>query len=128
MPEIPFGLSFDQNDDGFVLRRKEADGSVVAITMAPEELVGFRTTVALWLDRRMSQARVESGSVQPIVVHPIAQVRLVSDALEENALMTVAAPSGEQMTLSFPPGVADYIVAELPNLLATIRRARPARQ
>src|SRR5262249_1098192 len=128
MAEIPVGLSFDQDEEGFILRNKSADGSVTAIKVSAQELFGLKAQISLWIDRRMSGFRVESGSVQPIVVYPVAQVRLLPDAVQENVLLTVAAPSGEQMTLSFPLPVADRIAVELPDVLARMRVAKPKKQ
>ena len=128
MPEIPFGFSFDQNDEGFVLRSKQADGTVTSIAMSAEDLAGFRTTVALWLDRRMSSALAASGSVRPIAVHRIAQVQVFPDALQQNVLLTVMAPSGEHMTLELPPLVAQHLADAIPALLAQMSAAKPPRQ
>ncbi len=128
MPDIPLGLTFEEDSDGFILRRKTPDGAVATIKMSSEELHGLRAQISLWSDRTISRSQVESGSVQAIVAHPIAQVRLLPDALQQNVLLTVAAASGEQMTLSFPLPVADCIAAELSPLLATMRTAQPAKQ
>ena len=59
------------------------------------------------------------------MAHPIARVRALPDALQENILLTVEAPSGEQMTLSFTPAVADYIVSEVGRVRDELRPDRP---
>jgi hypothetical protein len=128
MTEIPLGLSFVEDDEGFTLQQKRADGAVAAIRMSLGEVTSLKATISLWIDRMMSRYQVGSGEVQPIVAHPIAQVRLLPDAVQENVLLTVAAPSGEQVTFSFPLTVADCIVAELPNLVAAMRAAKPMKQ
>ena len=76
----------------------------------------------------MSQFQVAAGPVQPIVAHPVARVRLMPDAVQENILLTVEAPSGEQMTLSFPSLVADRIAGDLIDLVAKMRAANPIKQ
>jgi hypothetical protein len=128
MPEVPFGLSFDQSDDGFILRRKNADGNIVAITISRDELFGLKATMSLWSDRMIQASQAESGSVHALVAHPIARVRLIADAVRENILATVEAPSGEQMTLSLSKPVAEYIATELPAVLASLRADRPLKQ
>jgi len=128
MAEIPLGFSFDADDDGFILRSKSADGAVVTIRMSAENVFAFKAATALWTDRRMSEYRVASGLVQPIVAHQIAQIRLRPDAVQENALLTVRGPSGGEMTLSFPLPVADCIAAEFPSLLANMRAVKPTKQ
>lgn len=121
MSEIPPGISFDETDNGFVLRHKSADGEVVSIPISRDEFFGLKTTISPWSDRMLQASRAASGSVQTIVAHPIVRVRALPDALQENVLLTVEAPSGEQMTLSFLPAVADYIVAEVGRVRDELR-------
>lgn len=128
MPEIPLGLSLDRDDSGFVLRRKEVDGDIAAFNFSEEEFWALKDTIALWSDRILSQRQVGSGGVQPIIAHPVAQVRLLPDAVQANILLTVAAPSGEQMTLELPPHVATYIAEEIPGVLREMGAGNPTRQ
>jgi len=128
MPEIPLGFSLDEDDDGFILHYKNADGSVTTIKMSPADLHALKAAIDLWSDRRMSQYRVENGSVQPIVVYPVSQARVLPDLLKANVLLTVAAPSGQQMTLSFPLGLADALVVPLSDLVAEIQMENPIKQ
>jgi hypothetical protein len=128
MPEIPLGFSLDADDDGFILRQKDANGAVTEIKMSAADLHGLKATIDLWSDRRMSQFQVGAGPVQPIVAHPVARVRLMPDAVQENILLTVEAPSGEQMTLSFPLLVADRIAGDLIDLVAKMMAANPIKQ
>jgi hypothetical protein len=66
MSEIPLGFSFNEDEEGFILRTKSADGTVTTIRMSEGELLGFKTQIAFWFDRKMSAIRANSGSVQPI--------------------------------------------------------------
>ncbi len=129
MPEIPLGFSLDEDEDGLIFRRKDNDGMVTAIKLSAQDIFGLKASIDLWSDRKMSEYQGGSGlGVKPIVVYPVAQVRLLPDALQANVLLSVAAPSGQQMTLSFPLPVADHIAAELPGLLAKMRSANPVKQ
>jgi hypothetical protein len=128
MTEIPLGISFDETDDGFVLRRKSADGHMDAIAIQRDEFFGLKATIDLWSDRMVQASQAESGSVHALIAHPIARVRLIPDAVRENVLATVEAPSGEQMTLSLAKSVAQYIATELPNVLSEMNADRPIRQ
>jgi hypothetical protein len=128
MTETPLGLSLDMDDTGFVLRRKESNGDTITVNFSEQEFWGLKATIELWTDRLMSARQVESGSVQPIVAHPVAQVRLHLDAVQANILLTVAAPSGEQMTLELPPHVAQHLVDEVPPLLAQMSAAKSTKQ
>ncbi len=125
MSEIPLGLSFDRDDEGFILRRKDDGGSVTTFRISEDEFPGLKTTISLWMDRMIQASQAATGSVQAVIAHPIGRVRAFSDALQENVLLMVEAPSGEQMTLSFPPTVADYIVAEVGRVRDELRPDRP---
>ena len=121
MVEIPIGFSFDESEDGFVIRKKTADGAVTEIKMEPKDLYGLKTAIDLWTDRRMSTFRAASGSVHPVVVQQIAKVGLWPDAVGENVLLKVEAPSGGKMTLSVPLAEADTFAFFLPRVLARMR-------
>lgn len=122
---MPAGISFEESDNGFVLRHKDADGKVVSIPISYEEFFGPKTTISLWSDRMIQASQEAAGSVQAIVAHPIARVQALPDALQANVLLTVEAPSGEQMTLSFPPTVADFIVSEVGRVRSELPQSGP---
>jgi hypothetical protein len=128
MSEIPLGLTFDRDDEGFILRRKDNDGSIATFRISEDEFPGLKATISLWMDRMIQASQAVSGSVQAVVAHPVARVRALPDALQENVLLTVEAPSGEQMTLSFPPAIADYIVSEVGRVRDELRpdRSKPS--
>lgn len=128
MPEIPLGISLVQDDNGFILRRKQANGDIAAINLTEEDFWGLKGTIGLWSDRILSQRQAGSAGVVVIVTHPVAQVRVLPDAMRANILLTVAAPSGEQMTLEFPPHVAKYIADEIPSVLREMDAGNPTRQ
>jgi hypothetical protein len=69
------------------------------------------------------------GEARPIVVHPVAKAGLWPDAVGENVLLTVEAPSSGQMTLSLPLPEAERMALALPELLAQMRAAaKPTKQ
>lgn len=120
VPEIPPGFSFAETDDGFILYRKELDGTCVSIPLSSGDLWGLKANIDLWADRILSHAQPISGSARAIVSHPVGGVEIAMDALAENLLLTLFAPTGERMTFSLPVSVADYLAAEIPS---TLRRA-----
>jgi hypothetical protein len=124
MTEAPFGLSFTEVDEGFILRRKERDGTDVSIPLSTEEVIGLKSTVDLWADRILLHAQAKSGSVRALVAHPVGEVELDTDALQENLLLTLAAPTGQRTTFSVPPAIATYIADEIRPILATMRAER----
>jgi hypothetical protein len=125
--DIPEGLSFDQDDLGFVLREKKGS-AMTAIHFSEAEFWGLKGTIARWSDRILAQAQAKSGAVQVVVAHPIAQIRAMPDAMRQNVLATLAAPSGEQTTFQFPPDVADALSFQISAVLRDISQDRPVRQ
>ena len=59
MPKIPLGLSFDEDDDGYIIRQKAADGAVTEIRFKRNDLHVLKATIGLWSDRILSQYQVE---------------------------------------------------------------------
>jgi len=116
MLEIPLGISLVQDETGFILHRKQANGDISAINLTEEEFWELRGAIGL-LSRRIVSQRQAGTGIKPIIAHPVAQVRVLADAMRVTVLLTVAAPSGEQMTLELPPHVAKYIADEVPDIL-----------
>jgi hypothetical protein len=123
IPEIPLGISLVQDDTGFILHRKQADGDISAINLTEEEFWELRGAIGLLSRRIVSQRQAASSGIKPIIVHPVAQVRVLPDAMRVTILLTVAAPSGEQLTLELPPHVAKYIADEVPGILREMSTA-----
>jgi hypothetical protein len=73
------------------------------------DVLRLAQTIAIWQDQILSDYQAESGGVEPIFVVPVAQVRVASDALKENILLTTVARSGHQTILSLPLPIADHI-------------------
>jgi hypothetical protein len=126
MADIPIGFSLAEIDDGFILYEKKPDGTVTEIRMTAADLQGLKATIDLWQDRKISEARVGAGSVQPLVAYQIARIALNTDALEANVVMTVEAPTGRQMHLLLPFPLADWLAAELARFLAGL--SHPTKQ
>jgi hypothetical protein len=125
MTEIPQGFSFEETDDGYILRRNLA-GEITELRMKPEEFDALKTAIDLWKDRRLSGYQVAGGEVLPIVVHPVSEAVLWPDAMNAHVLLNAVAPSGGHITLSFPPSVASLMAEALPEVLAKI--ANPTKQ
>jgi hypothetical protein len=124
MAEIPLGFSFEERDDGYILRHNVA-GKVVEMRMSLEEFYGLKTTIDLWKDRRLSQFRARSGEVHAVQIVPVVKVGLWPDAMAENILLIATTPSA-QVTLSLPLSEARMMAEALPEVLATI--ANPTKQ
>jgi hypothetical protein len=119
MTDAPLGFSFEETDDGFILRRN-ACGEVSEIRMPLEEFDALKATIDLWKDRRLSEYRAaEGGEVRPIVVHPVVKAVLWPDAMKANILLNAATQSFH-ITLSLPPALATDMARALPQVLAML--------
>jgi hypothetical protein len=118
MPEIPLGISLVEQDNGFILRRKLANGEVTAINLTEEEFWGLRGAIVFWARRILSQRQAPSTGFKTIIVQSVARARVLPDAMRETVLLTIAASTGEQMTLEFPPHVAKFIADQVPGVLS----------
>ena len=127
MPDIPFGFSFDQTDDGFVLRNKTDDGEVTEIKMSAEQVQGLQTTINLWSERRLLNLQVEGRTAQPIAAFWIARVDVLPDELR-NVVLAVQGSSGGQMNLALPLHVAGPLAVSLADLVQTLTAESPTKQ
>ena len=118
MPEIPLGISLVEQDNGFILRRKLANGEITALNLTQEEFWGLREAIGLLSRRIIAQRQTAAPGIKPMIAYPIAHVRVLPDAMRATVLLTVADPSGQQMTLEFPPHVAKFIADQVPNVLS----------
>ena len=128
MSEIPLGLSFNEEDEIFVLRRKERDGTVVALTISAAELDELSGTIASWKDRRSSEILDRSGQVQQVVLHLVAGVGFSQETLGERLLLTLIGASGYRRPHGLPPHLIDALVEQMPLFAAEMRYAKLAEQ
>jgi hypothetical protein len=115
--EIPLGISLVEDRNGFILHRRRANGGISAINLTEEEFWELRGTIVFWVDRILSQRHAPWSGFETIIVQSVARARVLPDTMRESVLLTVAAPTGEQMTLELPPHVAKFIADQVPNVL-----------
>ena len=128
MPDIPFGLSYDQIEDGgLVLRNKTDDGKVTEIKMSPDQVLGLKAEIDLWKDRRWLNLQVEAGTVRPIAVRWVARVGVQLDELR-NVVLTVQGPSGGETSLGLPLHVAIPLAVMLGDLVQGLTAETPTKQ
>jgi hypothetical protein len=113
MPEIPLGFSFEEDDNGFILRRGD-----VEMRMSKEEFFSLKAQFNLWSERTLSQFQARTGEVKAIVSHSIAKVAVWPDAIQENVLLTLTSTAGTQIIFSLPILVAEGLAVALPGVLA----------
>jgi hypothetical protein len=126
--EIPLGLSLDESEGDFILRRKNAAGTVISIPISREELFGLQETITSWTDRTVSGVKTQSGSVEAIVFQPVAQFEVTHEAIGEHILLTLAAPSGNQRTFGLAPRMAADLAEHISVYLDQMSPEEPRRQ
>jgi hypothetical protein len=124
MTKWPEGVGVKQDDTGITLART-TNGVSSEFFLSPEEAFGFMGTIATLRDRILQQSQAKSGQVQPIVSLPVAQVRVLPNALGTDVLLTFAVPSGEQTTFSLPLYIADHVATEIRAALAEMPPSDP---
>jgi hypothetical protein len=126
--EIPVGLSLSEVNGAFVLRRKDAGGSISSICLSGEEILSLQETLAFWKDRLTSSSLTKSGQVQEVRSRPVASVGLAHEMLGEHLLLTLVAPSGARNTYSLRAHSVETLVENLPNFLDDLRSPRRTKQ
>jgi hypothetical protein len=116
--DIPLGISLVEDGNGFTLHRRQANGEISAINLTEEEFWGLRAAIVFWARRILSQRQTPSTGCKTIIVQSVARARVLPDTMRQSVLLTVAAPTGEQMTLELPPDVAKFIADQVPNVLS----------
>jgi hypothetical protein len=116
--EIPLGISLVEDGDGFILHRKQADGDISAIVLTEAEFWGLRGAIVFWARRILSQRQAPASGFKTIIVQSVAQARVQPDSMRESVLLTIAAPTGEEMTLELPRHVAKLIADQVPDVLS----------
>ena len=116
MTDAPPGFGIEETDQGFILRRGDEE-----IRMSREEFFSLRGQMNLWTDRILSQMRGRTGELQSLVSHPIAQVGVWPDAIQENVLLTLTSVGETQVTFSLPIPVAHDLAVALPHALSLMQ-------
>jgi hypothetical protein len=119
-------LTLDPHDNDFVLRRVDASGASAEIVLSDDDVLSLSQSAQLLRDRILSKRTPVGGTVSAVFATPVVQIGLAPDALEENILLTLVAPSGAQVTFSLPSHIARHLVERLPVHLAKARAASPA--
>jgi hypothetical protein len=124
MTSIPSGVSLTERDDDYVLRRKQPDGTLIELPLSQAELIGLHTQLQHWKTRLLQSLQDKSGTVRPIIAHPVAAMAVAPDAFREHVLLTTQAPTGEQMVLDLPRPVARKLAEDIPALLTEMGPSR----
>jgi hypothetical protein len=129
VPEIPMGLSIDEMVDGFVLRRRGDDGSVVVIPISTQELPVLLETISSWRRRESQPSPPGSQSIQEIVCYPVEKVGLAHEALGERLLLlTLQISTDARRTYALAPHQVHSLIDNMPLYLAEMNSANPTRQ
>jgi hypothetical protein len=108
-------LKLEAADDGYVLCRGKLN-----FALSDQDIIDLAQTIPALRDRVLSRFS-RAGSVEPVVVTPVAEVGLNTDVLGENLILTLGVPSGAEIRYSLPLPQADFLVDRIP---AHVARAR----
>jgi hypothetical protein len=126
MPKRAPGLTLDPSGDNFILRRTTANGRTVGMTLSDGDVLTLAQSAPVFRDRILSKRNPAGGEYSAVYATPVVQIGLAPDALRENVLLTLVAPSGAQVTFELPPHIVDHLVERLPVHLAKVSGATPS--
>jgi hypothetical protein len=129
MTEKAMTLALEENDDGFTLRRTDADGTVSEMRLADADVTTLGLA-AIALQQRIltRQATPASSAIAAVTVMDVARVRLNVDALGEVILLTLISPQGLETAFALPRDNAESLIAQLPFLLQKMKAANPTQK
>jgi hypothetical protein len=119
-------LSLDEEDDAFVLKQTHSDGTVIAMRLSDEDLMSLAQSAPTFAQKALSKHTLpdESG-MSPVIVTEVVRVGLHGDALGENILLTLFAPSGANQTYALSDDIVDALGNRLPAYLVEMRQRKP---
>ena len=121
-------LTFDEEENGSIIGRHNADGTRISINLSKVELIGLSEKISLSLERISSQAVMEGGAVHDIVSLPVTEVGLAHEALGENLLLTLVTPTGHRRIFALPQSAVALLIENMPLYLSEMRAANPTKQ
>jgi hypothetical protein len=125
MPKRAPGLTLAPSGDNFILRRTTANGRTVGMTLSDDDVLTLAQSAPAFRDRILSKRTPAGGKYSAVYATPVVQIGLAPDALGENILLTLVAPSGAQVTFGLPPHIVGHLVEHLPVHLAKASVATP---
>jgi hypothetical protein len=124
MVKRPPALVLEPKGDGFVLRRTDAAGKSRSLTLSDNDVLQL-AQAALSLRGHILAKRSPAGGSHPAVMATsVARLRLGVDALAEDVLLTLIAPSGVPVGFALSDEVAQLLVDHLPTEIAKLRAAK----
>jgi hypothetical protein len=126
MPKRPPGLTLDPQGNDFVLRRTTPDGKTRSLVLSDDDVLSLAQSAPLFRGRILSKRNPEGGTLSAVYATPVVQIGLAPDALGENILLTLIAPSDAEVTFELPPHIVGHLVQRLPAHLARALAAKPS--
>jgi hypothetical protein len=128
MPKREPGLTLDPKGDDFILRHTAADGKTRSLSLSDNDVLSLAQSAPVLRDRILAKRNPAGGGFSAVYATPVVQIGLAPDALGENILLTMVAPSGAQVTFGLPRHIAQHLAERLPDHLAQVQGPQPTRQ
>lgn len=96
------------------------------MTLSDDDVLALAQSAPAFRDRILAKLHPAGGEYSAVYATPVVQIGLAPDALGENILLTMVAPSGAQVTFGLPPHIVGHLVERLPAHLAKVSAATPS--
>ena len=121
MANIPNGLSCVEQDDGFVIRRRDANKKVKSIPISKSEAAALLETISSWKDRQAIQGH-RPGSIQGRICYPVSRMGFGTEAASGRALLTLQTSPESERTCVLEEAQVHALVLGLPSYVAPQNR------
>ena len=121
-------LTLDETEDGYVLRRIGADGTISEIKLSDEDVLTLGQSAPGFRQSILAKHNRESAGQSAVYATKVVQIGLAPDTLSEDVLLTLIAPNGGQTTFAIPPQIARHMAERLPVHVSMIENEKMTKQ
>ncbi len=121
-------LSLYDEGEGYSLQRRDANGTTTSISLSPGDVMTLGQSGPLFRQRVQARFYPPGVDYTPVFMTPVVQCGLHLDALNENILLTLISPNGEELKFEIRPTIAEALAQKLPSYLADLKATKPKAQ
>jgi hypothetical protein len=125
---MPSGLDLREDGDDFILDVTARDGTTTQVKLTSEQLLTLAQSAPKFRERILSRRSPTTAGIQPVLATTVVQVGLNQDALGQDLLLSLVAPTGTQLTYALPIQIVELLVERLPQWLDKMRRLKTTKQ
>lgn len=121
-------LALDEDDEDFILRRANDDGTSSEIRLSADDVLTLSQSAANLRQRILAKRTPAAGGVTPVFATNVARFGLAPDTLGEDVLLTLIAQNDSQTVFALSPDIARLLAERLPHHIAHVANAKLSKQ